>query len=190
MSLVKIRNSTNDGWITVGGGVEVVQSDSEPTTTYAGMLWLDTDANQDPLAACSVTLSTDYVIGATGSDDKVSFDTATFDLNSDFDTTNFYFVCPIAGVYLVSFTLDLQDVDTAATYYRGGVRGATSGDQFMGRLNPTAWGADFSNHSITGTVLVECSAADQVYVSVRQEGGAVQSEVDQVVSNANFMLVR
>jgi hypothetical protein len=43
MSVLKIRNATDTGWITIGGGVEVIQQDSEPASPFAGMLWLDTD---------------------------------------------------------------------------------------------------------------------------------------------------
>jgi hypothetical protein len=43
MALIKIRNETDDGWITVGGAIEIVQQDDPPSPTYPGMLWLDTD---------------------------------------------------------------------------------------------------------------------------------------------------
>jgi hypothetical protein len=45
MSVVKIRNDADDGWIVVGGGVSVVQQAGAPGTTYPGMLWVDTDAD-------------------------------------------------------------------------------------------------------------------------------------------------
>jgi hypothetical protein len=45
MSVVKIRNDADDGWIVVGGGVSVVQQAGAPASTYPGMLWVDTDAD-------------------------------------------------------------------------------------------------------------------------------------------------
>jgi len=45
MSVVKIRNDADDAWIVVGGGVTVVQQAGAPGTTYPGMLWVDTDAD-------------------------------------------------------------------------------------------------------------------------------------------------
>lgn len=44
MSVVKIRNDADDAWIVVGGGITVVQQAGAPGTTYPGMLWVDTDA--------------------------------------------------------------------------------------------------------------------------------------------------
>jgi hypothetical protein len=44
MALIKVRNAADTAWITVGGGVEILQQDAEPGTTYPGQLWLDTDA--------------------------------------------------------------------------------------------------------------------------------------------------
>ena len=43
MALVKVRNDADDGWIEIGGGVQIIQQDSAPSSTNPGMLWLDTD---------------------------------------------------------------------------------------------------------------------------------------------------
>jgi hypothetical protein len=43
MAVVKIRNANDDGWIEIGGGVQIIQQDSAPGSTNPGMLWLDTD---------------------------------------------------------------------------------------------------------------------------------------------------
>jgi hypothetical protein len=44
MALVKVRNDADDGWIEIGGQVNITQADEEPGSTFPGMLWLDTDA--------------------------------------------------------------------------------------------------------------------------------------------------
>lgn len=56
MALVKIRNANNDGWINVGGGNDVIQQDAEPTPTYPGQLWVDTDAEQPDVGGAMVLL--------------------------------------------------------------------------------------------------------------------------------------
>jgi hypothetical protein len=43
MTVMKVRNAANDGWITVGGGVDIVQQDAAPASTYPGQLWVDTN---------------------------------------------------------------------------------------------------------------------------------------------------
>lgn len=43
MAIVKIRNAADTGWDVVGGGVEIVQDPTEPTGTFPGQLWIDTD---------------------------------------------------------------------------------------------------------------------------------------------------
>ena len=59
MSVLKVRNAADTAWITIGGGVEVIQQDAEPASMFPGMLWLDTDAvgNLRKIAMYSHTLA-------------------------------------------------------------------------------------------------------------------------------------
>jgi hypothetical protein len=54
MSVLKIRNATDDGWITIGGSLEALQQASDPGAVGAGVLWVDTDADPSPVDILSV----------------------------------------------------------------------------------------------------------------------------------------
>ena len=95
---------------------------------------------------------------------KVTLNATVFDTTSDWDTSNSYFVVPVAGIY--SFTTCINWTTNSAsggymyskiTRYRSG-----SGTDFHTtgyKLDATSMLADTQ---INGTVLIDCEANDQV----------------------------
>ncbi len=76
MALVKIRNDADDGWIEVGGRLDITQSDTAPATTFPGMLWLDTDAAGGLTVIADADNDTKVQCEESADEDIIRFDVA------------------------------------------------------------------------------------------------------------------
>lgn len=301
---LKIRNSTDTAWITLGGSGGVIQQATEPTTPHAGMLWHDTDAvyigaykivdndgdtyvdvegtgDQDvvtvrcggtdiaviqnasphfkvtgtnPLSilkmnndanagefrlqdatgdrsafgqygrshattpnigyiyeyktakhminwnedgevtkpnqpSATVYMNSNFLITATGSDTRVYFDLEVHDNNSDYSTATETFTAPVDGYYLITANLCLIDLDTAAFYYRPGIR--TANQDFWGpRIKPNVFAADDDYFPLNHTVIAWMDANDTAWVTIRQQSGtASQTSIETVGVYASYQLL-
>ena len=102
----------------------------------------------------------------------VKFDNARFDLNSDFDTSNFLFTAPVTGKYQLNVCLNISQVDTVPTLYS--IRLVTSNRNYIIQFDPE-FAADclfFCN----GSFLVDMDASDTAKVTIAQNGGTSQTD--------------
>lgn len=78
---------------------------------------------------------------ASGSDVKITLDTESYDIGSDFDTGNNKFVTPVAGYYLICATVAIDDLDdndaVLVKIYTGGASSAISSAFSAGAGNVT-----------------------------------------------------
>ena len=110
------------------------------------------------------------IIGTT----TITFNNEKFDQNSDFDTSNYTFTAPVTGKYILSVTLRLDAIDTAASYYIPAI--VTSNQTYNNIINPK-FSADPSYYSITITVVADMDANDTAYVNIIQAQGTAQTDV-------------
>ena len=110
------------------------------------------------------------IIGTT----TIIFDNEKFDQNSDFNTSNYTFTAPVTGKYILSVTLRLDAIDTAASYYIPAI--VTSNQNYRNIINPK-FSADPSYYSITITVVADMDANDTAYVNIIQAQGTAQTDV-------------
>ena len=105
----------------------------------------------------------------------VTFSTARFDQNSDFDLSNNQFVAPVTGKYLLTISMRINNVDTAPTYYIATIE--TSNNSYHSLIDPN-FSSDLDYKTFTVTVVANMDASDTASIKIRQSGGSVQSDVD------------
>jgi len=110
------------------------------------------------------------IIGTT----TIIFDNEKFDQNSDFNTSNYTFTAPVTGKYILSVTLRLDAIDTAASYYIPAI--VTSNQNYRNIINPK-FSADPSYYSMTITVVADMDANDTAFVHIIQAQGTAQTDV-------------
>jgi len=116
------------------------------------------NANQDNIATGGVT---------------VVFGNEIFDQGGDFASNTF--TAPVAGRYQLSFCFAMNSVDTASQYYYGNI--VTSNKIYSFSIRSDAFGADFNNWSIQGSILADMDASDTVTIQVNQQGGTAQTDL-------------
>ena len=118
-----------------------------------------------------------------GSAVTVTFSTARFDQNSDFDLSNNQFVAPVTGKYLLTVSMRINNVDTVPTYYIATIE--TSNDAYHDLIDPN-FSSDLSYRSFHVTVVADMDASDTAIIRIRQSGGTTQSDVDGSKSYTYF----
>ena len=111
---------------------------------------------------------------ATGSNVQIEFGTERFDVNGDFASHTF--TAPVTGKYQLNAQLRFQSVDTAADYYQ--LRLATSNRTYGPLIDPGPFGSDPEYWNISFSVVADMDANDTAIVSLRQQGGTQQTDID------------
>ena len=110
-----------------------------------------------------------------GSAVTVTFSTARFDQNSDFDLSNNQFVAPVTGKYFLTATARLEAVDTAASYYLWTI--VTSNQTYHTVFDPN-YSDTLIYHTVRANVVADMDANDTAKVTFQQAGGSAQTDVD------------
>lgn len=108
----------------------------------------------------------------------ITFGNEIFDTGSDFASNTF--TAPITGKYLLSYCLQLEDIDSATTKYLIILR--TSNRDYNIYFDPTRFSADLEKYPITLSVLADMDADDTAYVIIYQDGGTQQTDISDDVS--------
>jgi len=103
----------------------------------------------------------------------ISFASQVIDRGNNIDGT--VFTAPVTGGYLLSTTMRLDAIDTAATYYQ--VIISTSNRSYMIILDPN-YTADPLYLVQTFTVIADMDAGDVAVVQIFQSGGSTQTDVN------------
>ena len=114
----------------------------------------------------------------TGSAVTVVFGTEIFDQGGDFASNTF--TAPVSGRYQLNYAIELENVDTAATYYYIVLK--TSNRDYNVNLTP-GFSSDLSYYSMTYSVLADMDASDTAYVQLAQSGGTAQTDIN---ANSKF----
>ena len=103
----------------------------------------------------------------------INFDTERFDVNSDFNTSTFLFTAPVTGKYQLNVSLNISQLDTAATQYT--IRINTSNRNYLLAIDP-----EFSSDVLfpfSISTLADMDANDTAKVTLAQNGGTAQTDV-------------
>ena len=107
----------------------------------------------------------------------IQLDAEVYDVNSDFNTSNYTFTAPVTGKYLVSSNVDLTDIDTATEWLYGALIVTSNRNYYASLIDPRSMHAD-SNQSFSSSTLVDMDANDTLVLKVRSSAhGAAQMNV-------------
>ena len=122
--------------------------------------------------------STQTDITANNSYHTVVFGTEIFDQGANFASS--VFTAPATGRYQLNVSVEMQDVDTAATDI--GLKIATSNRDYHCQLDPN-FSADLTVSHWQISVLADMDASDTAQVSFAQNGGTAQANI---TTNSSF----
>ena len=107
----------------------------------------------------------------------IPFGTEIFDLNADYNNSNYTFTAPVTGKYLLTFCAVLANVDKDANYIICAIRTSNrnygDGNMFGLQQNP----GDEPRVEISQTILADMDANDTATVGVQQYEGAAQMDI-------------
>ena len=107
----------------------------------------------------------------------IPFGTEIFDLNADYNNSNYTFTAPVTGKYLLTFCAVLANVDKDANYIICAIRTSNrqygDGNAFGIQQN----GGDEPRMEISQTILADMDANDTATVGVQQYEGAAQMDI-------------
>ena len=112
-----------------------------------------------------------------GSSQTLNFATEVFDLNADYNTSNYNFVAPVTGKYLLTLNLRVQALDVDGAYFQALI--LTSNKEYQSIISTNRFSADPSYWYVGVTVVADMDASDtaipRVYIS---SDSAAQVDID------------
>ena len=107
---------------------------------------------------------------------KVQFDTATFNVGSDYDATNDKYVAPSAGKYFFTASVKVNSAGGSTTLLGTGLRFTINGSTAGDNLNFIATGS-LSAMNATNTAILNLTATQyvEVYAYYQDNGGGTGS---------------
>jgi hypothetical protein len=109
---------------------------------------------------------------STGTAITVVFGTEVFDQNTDFASNTF--TAPVTGKYQLSYSLYLEAIDTAASYYEIWLQ--TSNRIYASVIDPN-FVSNLNYLTLTQSVLADMDVGDTAYVTIRQQLGTAQTDI-------------
>ena len=121
------------------------------------------------------------------SGDDLAFGNEVFDLNADYNNSNYIFTAPITGKYQINATVRTDSLDSAANYIRIFLK--TSNRNYEAIYHLGGLSGDPSYWTFTITTLADMDASDTAFLEWSQSGGASQSGLGNVESSFSGYLV-
>jgi len=155
---------TSGDTIAIPSGVTIANSGT--ATGFGG-------ANSPTFSAKSTSNQTGI---SNGGWTKIQFDTATFNVGSNYDTTNDKFVAPSDGKYFFTASLKINSAGGSATLVGAGCRFTINGTTAGDNLNFIANGA-IKAMSATNSMILNLTANQyvEVYAYYQDNGGSTGS---------------
>lgn len=111
----------------------------------------------------------------------VTFGTERVDTNGDYNTSNSTFTAPVTGTYVLHYSMRLQAIDSASSYYNVSIE--TSNKSYNSIFSNDEWAGDVTYWSAERTIVADMDAADTAYVAIVFIGGAAQTDIN---GSANY----
>ena len=113
-------------------------------------------------------------------------DTERFDQNSDYDTSNYTFTAPVTGRYQFNLTVYTLQFPTDATYIQSYI--VTSNREYYAIVDPRSFDAVQDYFTLNHSVFVDMDANDTCFARIRQSGGTVQLDYNQVSHFSGYLV--
>jgi len=105
----------------------------------------------------------------------LTFATEISDTNADYDTSNSTFTAPVTGKYLVTASLQFNNLDHDATYWQTQIK--TSNREYTKLDSGNQYDADPTNFGYYQTMVVDMDANDTCIIRWYQGGGTAQADM-------------
>ena len=112
---------------------------------------------------------------AEGANVDVQFSNERFDLNSDYNNSNYTFTAPVTGKYQANVVIRFSYLSQGAAYYY--VELNTSNDNYYNIFDPD-FGQDTTFWTVTFSSLIDMDAGDTAKVRVQQEASGTGGQTD------------
>lgn len=141
-----------------------ISADSEITMSSQPSFRVDKDGtSQDNISsAATVTWSAERV-----------------DTGNNFASNTF--TAPVTGTYVLSYSMRLQSIDSASSYYN--INLLTSNKGYNSLFSNDEWAGDVNYWSAERTVVADMDANDTAYIIIEFVGGAAQTDIS---GSANY----
>jgi len=171
------------------GSIKYAHDDNAMLFTTNTAVGMNIDANghvtkplQPAVHAYSSSAQNDIANGIV----TIQLDAEVYDVNADFNTSNYTFTAPVTGKYLVSSNVDLTDIDTATQWLYGALIVTSNRNYYASLIDPRNLNSD-SNQSFSSSTLVDMDANDTLVLKVRSSAhGAAQMNV---TTNETYMTI-
>tara|TARA_R110000803_G_scaffold25416_1_gene60753 strand:+ start:6772 stop:7464 length:693 start_codon:yes stop_codon:yes gene_type:complete len=106
----------------------------------------------------------------------IIFNAEAFDVGSDFNTTTGTFTAPVTGKYLLTYSVDVSSLDSAASYYW--LKLLTSNRNYYAPFIPTSLLLSSDGRmTFQNTVVADMDASDTAYITLDRSGGVTQADI-------------
>ena len=114
---------------------------------------------------------------ATGANNGLAFNTERFDLNSDYNNSNYTFTAPVTGKYQANIVMYINQLDSAVAYYEFTL--ASSNKTYYTIVDPD-FGQDNGYFTLTFAALIDMDASDAATIGLHQQGGNSQTDISSL----------
>ena len=107
----------------------------------------------------------------------IAFTNVIYDQNSDFDTSNYQFVAPVTGKYLINFSLYAMSFDAGANYVEPYIN-TSNRSYYTATFDPdNGDGYDVNYFNLQGSTVADMDANDVAKIIFTQGGGNAQVDL-------------
>jgi len=130
-----------------------------------------TNANQPAFLARNNAAQNNMAVGSSV---DIVFGAEVFDRGSNFASN--VFTAPVTGLYHLEFSLNLTNIDSAATSYN--IQIFTTARSYRFVLDPRQFAGDIvGKYAISNSVLADMTATDTAKITFDQAGGSAQTDI-------------
>ena len=115
----------------------------------------------------------------------ITFDTEVYDVNADYNASNYTFTAPVTGKYHFNLHVRMDQIDISTDYYQ--LRLVTSNRVYYAIIDPDFADGDFNYYTIVINVLADMDASDTAYGDMQISGGAAQMDMKQDSHFSGFL---
>ena len=119
-------------------------------------------------------------------DTTILFADEKFDKNGDYNASNSTFTAPVAGIYIFTTILRIEDFNNDASYVQISLEGAN--DQQQTIISGNYFSGDPTYIPFTISYIAECDANDTVTLRWKQSGGTTSSDLHNDSSFSGHLL--
>jgi len=117
----------------------------------------------------------------------INLDAEVYDVNADFNISNYTFTAPVTGKYMVCCNVSMTDIDTAYQWLYGTLLVSSNRNYYFNAIDPRIEISADGLRAFSGSTLVDMDASDTLIMKTRSSAhGAAQNNI---VTDETWMTV-